>query len=242
MQPQIKVSPDFDALVAGAAERIVDLAERAIADHGSFSIALSGGKTPESLYALLASKPYLPRVNWAKVHVYFGDERMVPPDSDQSNFRMADRALLAHVPIPKTQIYRIRGEIDPQQAAKEYGELLKAQFGDGGMDLILLGMGDDGHTASLFPGTEALAEKKHRMAANFVPKLSAWRATMTAPFINRAATVMILVAGKEKSKRVQEVLEGAKDPQRLPIQLIEPENGTLVWLLDAGAAGMFDEE
>lgn len=241
MEREIKVCTDMDDLIYQAAERVTAAAERAIAARGAFSIALSGGKTPEGLYRMLAGDLYRPRIDWKKTSVYFGDERCVPPDSDQSNYRMASVALLSKVGVSPDNVHRMRGEIEPEAAAKEYGELLKAQFGDGGLDLILLGMGDDGHTASLFPGTAALAETRHRCAANFVPKLNAWRITMTAPFINRAEQVIALVAGKDKAARVAEVLEGPRDPQRLPIQLIEPA-GKMTWLLDAAAAGMHDED
>ena len=242
MEREIKVSPDTDDLLFQAAERITAAAEKAIADKGDFSIALSGGHTPEGLYKLLTREPYRLLIDWSKVSIYFGDERCVPPDSDQSNFRMANESLLSKAPIPADHIYRMRGEIDPQQAAKDYGELLKAQFGDKGLDMILLGMGDDGHTASLFPHTAALQEPKHRCVANWVEKFNTWRITMTAPFINRADTVMIMVAGKDKAARVKEVMEGPSDPDRLPIQMIQPESGKLNWLLDAGAAGMFEEQ
>lgn len=241
MEREIFVKPNVDELLFEAAERIIAVAETAIGDKGIFSIALSGGHTPEGLYKLLASKLLLPRIDWKRVHVYFGDERCVPPDSDQSNFRMADQAMLSKLPIPGEQIHRMRGEIDPQEAAKEYGELLKANFGDGGLDMVLLGMGEDGHTASLFPGSSAVSEMKHRCVATFVAKLNAWRITLSAPFINRAANVMILAAGKEKAAKLHEVLEGPSDPEKLPIQLIQPTTGTLIWLLDAAAAGMFDD-
>jgi len=155
---------------------------------------------------------------------------------------MANEALLSHVPIPPEQIHRMRSEIDPQEAAKEYGQLLKAHFGDDGLDLILLGMGDDGHTASLFPHTAALAEQHHRCVANHVEKLDAWRITMTAPFINKAAEVMILVAGADKEARLHEVLEGPQKPEDFPIQMIQPESGRLIWLLDSAAAGMWEED
>jgi 6-phosphogluconolactonase len=242
MEREIKVSPDVQELVIEAAERIIAAAERAVREKQSFSIALSGGHTPQGLFELLASKAFRPRIEWEKVSIFFGDERCVGPDSPDSNFRMANLAMLSKVPIPANQIHRMRGEIDPQEAAKEYGELLKAKFGDGGLDVILLGMGDDGHTASLFPHSAALQERKHRCVANYVDKFKAWRVTMTAPFINRAAAVIILAAGKDKSARVHEVLEGPRDTERLPIQLIQPEAGTLTWLLDAAAAGMEEIE
>jgi 6-phosphogluconolactonase len=241
MEREIKVVPDMTELVREAADRVTDAAKWAIAEKGSFSIALSGGHTPEGLYKLLASEPYRSAIDWGKVEIYFGDERCVPPDSDQSNFRMANEALLSKVPIPKENIHRMRGEIDPNTAAIEYGRLLKQKFGDGGLDMALLGMGDDGHTASLFPGTEAPKETRHRAVANHVEKLNAWRVTMSAPFLNRSREVMILISGADKAKRVAEVLEGPREPERLPIQLIEPKDGKVVWLLDAAAAGMHDE-
>lgn len=236
--PEIKVLADPALLAAEAAERFISLAREAIGQRGRFSVALSGGHTPEKMFQLLAQESYRWRVPWEKVEIFFSDERCVPPDSLESNYHMAEEALLRNVPIPGDNVYRMRGEIDPNQAAIEYGQLLKEKFGDGGLDLIFLGMGPDGHTASLFPGTEALREAKHRCVANYVPKLSAWRITMTAPFINRAGTVMFLVTGADKAQRLKEVLEGPTDPERLPSQLIRPDPGKLVWLLDAEAAGM----
>lgn len=236
--PEIKVLPTPDALASEGAERFANLATEAIEQRGRFSVALSGGHTPEKMFQLLAQDPYRSRVPWEKVEIFFGDERCVPPDSVESNYRTANESLLRKVPIPGDNVYRMRGEIDPNAAAIEYGQLLKEKFGVGGLDLIFLGMGPDGHTASLFPGTEALKEARHRCVANYVPKLSAWRITMTAPFINRAGTVLFLVGGADKAQRVSEVLEGPADTERLPSQLIRPQPGMLVWLLDAGAAGM----
>lgn len=236
--PEIKVVPNPAALAAEGAERFVTAAQEAIAGRGRFAVALSGGHTPEAMFRLLAQEPYRSQVQWEKVQIFFGDERCVPPDSDQSNYHMARETLLRHVPIPGDNVYRIRGEIDPNEAAIEYGQMLKEKFGDGGLDLVLLGMGPDGHTASLFPETEALHEAKHRSVANFVPKLNAWRVTLSAPFINRARRVMFLVAGADKAQRVAEVLEGPRDPLRLPSQLIQPVSGELAWILDAQAARM----
>jgi 6-phosphogluconolactonase len=236
--PEIKVLPDPSAVAEEAARRVVAIAHESIERQDSFSIVLSGGSTPKALYEKLASEPFRSQMDWAKAKVFFGDERCVPPDDADSNYRMARLALLSEVPIPGDNIYRIRGEIDPQQAAIEYGQMLKEQFGDGGADLVLLGMGDDGHTASLFPNTEALKETKHRCVANYVEKMKAWRVTMTAPFINRSQHVMVLVCGANKASRVEEVLEGPSEPERLPIQRIAPPSGSMTWLLDAAAAGM----
>lgn len=236
--PEIKVVPDAAALALEGAQRFVDAAKQAIDLCGRFSVALSGGHTPEAMFELLAREPYRSQVAWEKVEIFFSDERCLSPDSPESNYRMARETLLLKVPIPGDNVYRIRGEIDPNQAAIEYGEMLKEKFGDGGLDLIFLGMGPDGHTASLFPGTEALKETKHRCVANFVPKFNAWRVTMSAPFINRARAVVFLVLGADKAERVAEVLEGPPDPDRLPSQLIRPTEGNLTWLMDVAAAGM----
>jgi 6-phosphogluconolactonase len=239
--PEIKVFPDPTAVARAAADRIVRAADKAISATGRFTIALAGGSTPKMLYELLAANEYRDRIDWTKCEVYFGDERTVPPDHSESNYRMGKDALLCPVSIPPRNVHRMRGELDPQEAAKEYGQLLKGKFGDGWLDMVLLGMGDDGHTASLFPHTAAIDEPKHRCVANYVEKLNTWRITMTAPFINRASEVLILITGQGKAARVSEVLEGSRDPHRLPIQLIAPEHGSLTWLLDVPAAGTHEE-
>jgi 6-phosphogluconolactonase len=235
---EIKIVPDLAELTQEAARRIIAMADELLADNQHFfSIALSGGTTPKSLYELLASEPYRSQLNWSKVEIYFGDERCVPHDHPESNFRMAYDAMLSKLPIPECNIHRIHGELPPEQAALTYGQMLKEKFKDGGVDLNLLGMGDDGHTASLFPGTEALNETHHRCVANFVPKLDKWRVTMTYPFINRSKEVMILAAGVNKAKVLHEVLEGP--PGKYPIQGIAPQ-GKMTWLLDAAAANMHE--
>ncbi len=233
MAPEIKTLSDPTAVTHEAAVRIVAAAK---AKTGIFSLVLSGGNTPKALYELLASPAYVSQIDWSKIEIYFGDERCVPPTDHESNYLMAKTALLDKVPIDAGRVHRIRGEIDPQAAAIEYGQLLKSKFGDGGADVLLLGMGDDGHTASLFPGTAALKETHHRCAANFVPRMNVWRVTMTYPFLNKSAVVMMLVVGAGKAQRLVEVLKGPRDVEGLPIQGIEPVGGKLTWLLDAGAA------
>src|SRR5215212_4522615 len=198
----VQVFGDAESVARAAAEVFVRLSIEAVGGRGAFSVALSGGTTPRRVYELLASDEYRARVEWPKVHVFFGDERNVPPDHADSNYRMAREALLSKVPIPGDNVYRMHGELDANEAAKQYGEMLKEKFGDGGLDMVLLGMGDDGHTASLFPGTEALGETKHRCVANYVEKLKAWRITLTAPFINRARCATVLVSGKSKAERL----------------------------------------
>jgi len=239
--PSICVLPDAGAVAREAADRLAVMSRTAIATHGEFSVALAGGSTPKVMYELLAADPYRSRVEWERVAIYFGDERCVPPEHPESNYAMAREALLSKVPIPPSRVFRMRGEIDPNEAAMEYGQLLKQKFGDGGLDLVLLGMGDDGHTLSLFPGTAAVDEQEHRVVANYAEHSTtgkSWRITMTAPFVNRAHAVMVLVNGAKKAQRVQEVLEAERNPRRLPIQLIDPVNGRMIWLLDVPAAGM----
>ncbi len=239
--PQIKVLPDPDAVAVAAAEHCVAAAQWAIAQNGAFSVALAGGSTPKAMFAHLAEEPLRSQVKWEAVEIYFGDERCVPPEHPESNFGMAHATLLSKVPIVPEKIHRMRGEIDPQQAAKEYGLLLKKNFPEKGIDLVLLGMGDDGHTLSLFPGTAAVEEREHRVVANYAEHSTtgkSWRITMTAPFVNRSEEILVCVTGAKKAARVAEVLEGPRDPKRLPIQLIEPESGKMIWLLDTAAAEM----
>ncbi|MGA2496149.1 MAG: 6-phosphogluconolactonase [Tepidisphaeraceae bacterium] len=236
-QPHIRVYRSPAVLAQAVAGQIVESAALSIQLTGRFALGLSGGTTPRTLYELLAADPYASRIDWANVEIFFGDERCVPPGHPDSNFRVATEALLDRVPIPYERIHRLPGEIDPQQAALEYGTMLKNRFGKGGLDLTLLGMGDDGHTASLFPNSTALQETEHRCVANWVNKLNAWRLTLSAPFINRSYEVLVLITGAAKAPIVKEVLEG-DGSEKYPIGLIRPENGRLYWHLDAAAADM----
>jgi len=239
--PNIRVLPTADAMIAEAADRIIQAASESVDLFDRFSLFLSGGSTPKPLYELLASEDFSDVIPWNKVEVFFADERCVPPDHPDSNFRMIAETLLTKVPLPRDNIYRMKGEIDPNAAAREYGVMLKEKFSETGPDFMLLGMGSDGHTASLFPHSEALGEKKHRCVAQFVENSTtgkSWRITLTAPFINSARDVLVLVAGEEKAKPLQQVLEGPPDPDRLPLQLIQPENGRMAYLIDVAAAGM----
>ena len=239
---EIKVVPDARAVAAEAAERVAAAAAHAIEERGRFSIALSGGSTPKALYGLLAAEPYRSAIDWARVHVLFGDERAVPPDHKDSNYRMAAEALLTKVPIPGDNVHRMKGELGDRadEAAKEYGLMLKEDF-PLGLDVVLLGMGGDGHTASIFPHSPAVSEKEHRVVGYFAENSStgrSWRITMTAPYINEAREVLVLLAGADKAERLREVLEGPHEPERLPIQLIRPVQGKIVWIMDVAAAGM----
>ncbi len=228
-----------EALAQAAADRIVALAASAIAKHGQFSIALSGGSTPRRLFKLLATPAWFTRIDWARVFVFWGDERCVPPDHPDSNFRMAREALLDHVPLPQENIYRIEGEREPALAAQRYEERLKNFFGSvefPRFDLMLQGLGVDGHTASLFPGTTALEETTRWVVANYVPTFETWRITVTAPVINAAANVIVLVAGESKAAALHAVLHGPYQPGTYPAQLIRPHDGKCVWMVDEAAA------
>jgi 6-phosphogluconolactonase len=235
---KVRVFPDAAAIATAAGDVIRDAAAGRAASGENFSLVLSGGSTPKLLYQLLAKEPYRSQIDWPRIEIYFGDERAVPPDHADSNFRMANEALLLHVPLRAENVHRMRGEIDPNTAAIEYGRMLKARFGEGGPDVTLLGMGDDGHTASLFPYTPAVDEMHHRCVAQFVEKSTtgpSWRITLTAPFINRSGDVRAIVTGANKAERLHEVLHGPREPRRLPIQLIQPSPGQLTWMVDAPA-------
>jgi 6-phosphogluconolactonase len=245
-EPHIRVLPDTDAIVRELAGNIVAMAEQAAKLGHMFSLFLSGGSTPKALYQRLASDEVRPLIDWRGVELYFGDERCVPPDSELSNYRMALETLISKIPIPPDNIYRMKGELDPEEAAKAYGQMLKENFFDEGPDLLLLGMGDDGHTASLFPHTAALNETHHRCVANhvpydYIPKGTEWRLTLTYPFINRSREIAILVTGASKAKRIDEVLMGDPDIPRLPIQGVKPDLGKVTWYMDVAAAGMNEE-
>jgi 6-phosphogluconolactonase len=240
----IQVAPDPTSFARMAAEHIAALAGEAITTNGRFTIALSGGNTPRPVYALLATAELAKQIDWASVQVFFGDERCVPPDHPESNYRMAKEALLDHVPLPPENVHRMRGEDDPTRAATEYGQELQRVFGgdpDGGpppagFDLILLGMGDNGHTASLFPGTAAIHEQKRWVMAVYAEAVSMWRLTLTPAIINDATQVTFLVAGQAKADTLRQVLEGPYQPDLLPAQVVKPTHGRLTWLLDQAAA------
>jgi 6-phosphogluconolactonase len=240
---EIAILADAEAVARAAADRLVAVAEEAIRSRGRLALALSGGSTPRTLFALLAALPYREQVDWPRVEVFWGDERCVAPTHADSNFRMARETLLDAVPIPAERIHRIAAESsDHAAAAAAYeAEIARVLGGQPGgrpptLDLILLGMGPDGHTASLFPHTDALRERRRWVVANPVPKLHADRITMTWPLLNQAAHVLFLVAGADKAAVLREVLEGPVDTERLPSQGVRPEGGRLSWLVDRAAA------
>ncbi|MGI9147517.1 MAG: 6-phosphogluconolactonase [Chloroflexota bacterium] len=234
----IRVLPDPQALADAAARHVVERAHLAIAERGRFSIALSGGSTPRDLHTRLSSPPLVGQIDWARVHVFFGDERCVPPEDERSNFRMADETLLSKAPIPRDQIHRVRGELPPEEAAADYDRQLRDFFGDEPprVDVILLGMGDNGHTASLFPGLSAVREQQRHVMAEYVAEVSMWRITLTPVVLNLAREDVFLVAGAAKAEMLVRVLEGAYVPDALPAQVVRPSLGEVIWMVDAAAA------
>jgi 6-phosphogluconolactonase len=239
MGVEIKIVPDAVTLAHEAAQEFHQLAEAAVQERGHFSVALSGGNTPRAVYSLLANEHK--QMPWDRIHIFFGDERHVPPDHPDSNFRMASESLLSKVPIPEKNVHRIHAELDAEAAAAEYEQQLVNFFHLGNhdrprFDLIFLGIGEDGHTASLFPGSKALSETSRRVAANWVEKFKTFRITLTFPVLNHAAEVVLLVSGAGKAQILSQVLRpGAKE---FPVQNVQPENGRLQWLIDQDAGSL----
>jgi 6-phosphogluconolactonase len=242
MKTEIRVVEDGAALARAAAAEFQGRAAEAVAAGGAFRVVLSGGSTPRGLLSLLAGEPYRAHLPWEAIHFFWGDERHVPPDHPDSNYGMAREALLSRVPVPPANVHRIPGEEGHAgAAAAAYERTLKESFRLQGderprFDLVYLGLGPDGHTASLFPGTKALHEERRLVVANWVGKFYAHRITLTAPVLNAAALVVFLVAGADKAVPLKAVLEGPREPDQLPAQLIRPEGGRLVWLVDRSAA------
>jgi len=227
------VFPDMARLAQAAAERFVELARQAISTHQRFLVALSGGNTPKPLYELLAAKVFAEKIDWIRVQVFFTDERCVAPSHPDSNYRAARLVLFEKVPIPPANVHRIRGELSPAVAARLYqGELRSILGARGRFDLILLGMGTDGHTASLFPRSEALEEKDERVVTTYVKALAAWRITLTLPVINAARHILFLVSGPEKAPALSRVFSG----EPLPAGRVKPDAGVLLWFVDQDAA------
>ncbi|MDA2930976.1 6-phosphogluconolactonase [Acidobacteria bacterium AH-259-O06] len=239
---EVLVCRDAQEVSRQAAELFVRLADEAIKSRARFTAVLSGGSTPKTLYSLLGSSPFTERVPWSRVYLFWGDERCVPPDHPESNYAMTRAAMLSKSVIPEENVYRIAAEQESAKcAALEYEQTIRTFFGltqgeRPRFDLILLGMGADGHTASLFPGTAALNETGRIVTANYVEKLKAHRITLTAPVINQAANVVFLVSGESKASVLKQVFEGPYEPVRLPSQLIRPDEGCLWLIVDLAAS------
>ena len=245
----IKLFANGTQIARHAGDEVLRIANQAASERGVFNIALSGGSTPKTLYTLLAELPTLcDGLPWNKMQVFFGDERHVGPGHSDSNYQMATDAMLCKVPLQPEQIYRIKGEyLDTAQAAAEYEEVIRKQFklqpgAFPRFDLVLLGMGNEGHTLSLFPGTKALHESKKIVTRNWVGKLYTERITLTAAAANAAANVIFMIAGSDKACALKAVLEGPHEPEQLPAQMIQPANGALTWLIDEAAGEMLSKE
>ena len=235
--------PDLHSLALASARHFAEKVQAAVARRGLARVAISGGTTPQAVFELLAdpSHGFVNTLPWDKLQLYWVDERCVPPDHPESNYGVCKRLLLDKVALPASNVHRMEGELDPEEAASRYeSELRNSMKLEGAespaFDLLLLGMGDDGHTASLFPHTEGLHEMGRLSIANHVPQKDAWRVTLTWPVINQAHEVVFEIAGAAKANRVAEVFAGPRDPERLPTQFIRPANGRLLVQLDEMAA------
>jgi 6-phosphogluconolactonase len=244
-KPAIQIVTNADALYQAAAAEFVRQVRAAVETKGACTVALSGGSTPKGLYGLLADDPtWRGQVPWDNMHVFWGDERHVPPDHPDSNYRMANEALLSKVPIPPANVHRIKSEHpDAHQVADDYEQTLQAFFHLAAgqlprFDLIFLGLGPEGHTASLFPGTQALHETPRLVVSTWVGKFFTDRITLTPAVLNNAAGVIFLVSGDDKALALKAVLEGNYEPEQLPAQLIRPAHGRLLWLVDRAAASL----
>ncbi|HEX2488948.1 MAG TPA: 6-phosphogluconolactonase [Blastocatellia bacterium] len=238
---EVLICSDAAELALEAAGRFAELSLLYVKNTGRFTVALSGGSTPKAMFQILAEKPFADALPWRSIYFFWGDERCVPPDHADSNYRMAMETLLSKVPIPPENIFRIPAEDDdPHRAAINYSENLQKFFADEWphFDLVFLGMGADGHTASLFPGTAALKAHDRIAVANYVEKFQSWRITLTAEAINKARNIIFLVAGQDKAPAMKEVIEGPRNPELYPSQLIEPYYGTLLWMIDEAAASL----
>ncbi len=236
MKPHISKTEDELSLIA--AESITALIEKVLKEQDRFTIALSGGNTPRKLYQQLATPAFFNRIPWHQLHFFWGDERVVPYEDERNNARMAQEQLLQHVPVIKEQVHMIRTDLDPHQSAQEYENILRDYFGESihSFDLVLLGLGDDGHTLSLFPGYENIHEKEKWVMAYFLAEQNMFRITLTTPIVNRALNTFFLVAGGSKAVPLQHVMYGIHDPDLYPAQLIQPYTGRCEWYVDQQAA------
>jgi 6-phosphogluconolactonase len=240
MKLDLRVFVDVNELSLRAAEAAVRLINDSVRVQGRFSVALAGGSTPRSLYHLLASQ-FRDQIPWTKVHVFWGDERFVPPDDPQSNYRMARKALLDHVPCPAGNVHPMPTHFsEPELGAKDYEKTLRAYFSKEWprFDLVLLGMGEEGHTASLFPRSSALEEKKRWVIAVKAPAEPPLRLTLTLPVLTHAANIHFLVAGSNKAEALHQVLTGSPDPKNYPAAGVRPVQGTVIWWVDRQAAAL----
>jgi 6-phosphogluconolactonase len=236
----IHIFKTIPEIIGATADHVVNVAKNAIATRGEMNFVLSGGKSPEQLYTLLASPAYKNKIEWTRVNFFFGDERNVPANDPQNNSNMARKAMFEPLNISPSKIFAVNTSLQPEEAAKEYATRINKHFNEQEVkfDLILLGMGDDGHTASLFPGTTVLISKLATAESVFLKALNVFRITMTAPLINQARNIAFLIYGPSKANAIHEVLEGKRDFDKYPSQLIKPSMGSIQWFLDEDAAAL----
>ncbi|HTY59643.1 MAG TPA: 6-phosphogluconolactonase [Bacteroidota bacterium] len=241
--PRIDIYPLPADLVGAAVREILGIISQSIAARGACTIALAGGETPRSLYRSLSALGEGEAPDWSRTHLCFGDERMVPPDDPESNYGMVRDELICRIPIPAGNVHRIRGERPPAVAQEDYEREMERTLphSGGNLDIILLGLGPDGHTASLFPGTDVVAEREKPVRAVYVPRLSAWRVTLTLPVINGARNVIFIVCGDSKKEIVRNVLESPGPRAEIPATLVAPAGHGAHWLLDAAAGALLAE-
>ncbi len=239
----VRIFPDLEELSQAAAWYVVLQSRNATAARGKFTVALSGGSSPKRLYSLLATDPYAAQINWSGSHFFWADERCVPPDHQESNFRLAHDAFLAKVLLPTENTHRIAGEKDPERAASEYEKHLRTFFDAPSFpafDLILLGVGEDGHTASLFPGASTLRERVRIAVPVYADAPKPNRVTLTLPVLNHATNILFLVSGRGKAKVLHEIFEDG-NPKQYPAGMVRPVNGTVTWMIDRDAASLLSE-
>jgi 6-phosphogluconolactonase len=235
---ELRIYDTPDALAHALADLFIAHAREALAARGRFAVSLAGGTTPKSTYTLLAYEPYATALPWDNVEIFFGDERCVPPDHEQSNYRMANEAFIRPLKIPATNVHRIHGEEDPALAARAYREVLIETLGaQPRFDLVMLGMGPDGHTASLFPGSDPLTDDGQLVRAVYSQTQTQWRITLTPRALNASRAIVFAAEGAAKAKTLAAVREGPYDPIELPAQIVTPVDGVLIWLADRAAAG-----
>lgn len=242
-QNNIQIFQNTEALAKATADKMLGISQQAIERNGRFVIALSGGSTPERLFKLLAKPPYLNQIPWDKTFVFWGDERFVPSDDQRNNSNRAKSLLLNHVPIPAINIHPIPVDLKPEESAKEYEKTIKKLFDKESpcFDLIFLGLGEDGHTASLFPGTDVVFENKKLVKEVYVEEQSMYRITMTPALINQAHNIVFLVEGEKKAKILKTILTEPRQTNKFPAQIIQPEKGNLYWFLDKKAAALLPD-
>jgi 6-phosphogluconolactonase len=247
LERTVKIFPDVAAIARQAVQIFVSAAQQAVKERGVFRVAMAGGSTPKTLYALLVSEPFRSQLPFDRMQLFFGDDRHVPPDHPDSNYRMVSEQFTSKTPIRPEQVFRMKTELqDTEKAALDYEQILRTQFalklGElPRFDLMMLGMGNEGHTLSLFPATTALRDNGRLVVRTWVGKLYTERITCTAPVANNSAAVLFMIAGADKALALKAVLEGPYEPDQLPTQYIKPVDGKLIFLVDSSAGGMLSK-